>query len=192
MPDIKQITLPSVGGQAPNTYYLRDSRVDTLISQVTRWVGVTTTPLSDGSTASVIVINNVEHTAVNGDIASYNNMEFIYNSETANPAIWQEFGSTGALKALAFKDSVAVSTVVPATFSTNLTMTAGGTDTVTGVTNAGSMPTFTVSNEVLTITAGSVPTLDTQKTFKTEDTGYTASTTIASTANVAGSVSYTP
>lgn len=38
MADIKKITLPS-----GTTYDLRDSRVDSIISQGTRWVGVTTT-----------------------------------------------------------------------------------------------------------------------------------------------------
>ena len=37
------------------------------------------------------------------------------------------------------------------------------------------MPTYTVANEVLTITAGSTPTADTEKTFKTSDASYSAS-----------------
>jgi hypothetical protein len=52
---------------------------------------------------------------------------------------------------------------------------AGTTAKVTGITNVGSMPTYTVSNEVLTITAGSTPTADTEKTFKTGDASYSAS-----------------
>lgn len=197
MADIKQITLPS-----GTTYDLRDSRVDSLISQATKWVGVTTTEISDGSTTNVIVIGGVDHTAQVGDIASYNNMEFIWNG-----SLWQEFGSTGSLKTLAFKDSVAVSTVVPATFSTTGTVSAptisvasaGETGTVTGITDVGSMPTFTVTNEVLTITAGAVPTADSEKTFKTGDASYSASaptlsatTTTATTSNVAGTVTYNP
>ena len=197
MADIKQITLPS-----GTTYDLRDSRVDSLISQATKWVGVTTTEISDGSTTSVIVIGGVDHTAQVGDITSYNNMEFIWNG-----SLWQEFGSTGSLKTLAFKDSVAVSTVVPATFSTTGTVSAptisvasaGETGTVTGITDVGSMPTFTVANEILTITAGAVPTADSEKTFKTGDASYSASaptlsatTTTATTSNVSGTVTYTP
>lgn len=52
---------------------------------------------------------------------------------------------------------------------------AGTTAKVTGITSVGSMPTYTVSNEVLTITAGSTPTADTEKTFKTGDASYSAS-----------------
>lgn len=223
MPDIKQITLPS-----GTTYDLRDSRVDSIISQGTRWVGVTTTEISDGSTTSTIVIDGTSHAAEIGDITSYNNMEFIWNGTK-----WQEFGSTGSLKALAFKDSVAVSTAVPATYTTTFTgkqksvsvsgtttgsvtetkgsveiktkssgtnsytpagsvstptisvKTAGTTAKVTGITGVGTlpsctMPTYTVANEVLTITAGTfsagtLPTADTEKTFKTGDAAYQSS-----------------
>ena len=229
MPDIKQITLPS-----GTTYDLRDSRVDSIISQGTRWVGITTTPISDGSTTSTIVINGVDHAAEVGDIAGYQETgkqqeEFIWSGTN-----WQEFGSTGSLKALAFKDSVAVSTAVPATYSTTFTgknksvsvsgtttgsvsetksavevktkstgtnsytpagtvtaptisvASAGSTASVTPFGSAGSLPsctlpTYTVTNEVLTITAGSfsagsLPSGGTAVTVKTGDASYTAST----------------
>lgn len=107
MPDIKKITLPN-----NTTYDLRDSRVDSIISQGTRWVGVTTTAISDGSTTSTIVIDGDSHSAEIGDICSYNNMEFIWNGTK-----WQEFGSTGSLKALAFKDSASGTVAVPATYT---------------------------------------------------------------------------
>ena len=256
MPDLKKITLPS-----GTTYDLRDSRVDSIISQGTRWVGVTTTALSDGSTTSTITISGESHTAEIGDIASYNNMEFIWNGTQ-----WQEFGSTGSLKALAFKDSASGTVDVPTTYTTTFTgkqksvsvtgtttgsvsvtkgivtvskassgtatytpagtnaasnvsgscsvtpsgsistglgtanytpegtvskptisvKTSGTTAKVTGVTNAGTLPsctlpTYTVANETLTITAGSfsagaLPTLDTEKTFKTGDAAYESTT----------------
>lgn len=52
---------------------------------------------------------------------------------------------------------------------------AGATSTVANVTDVGSMPTYTVSNEVLTITGGAVPTTS-NVTVKTGDASYTAST----------------
>lgn len=123
MPDIKQLKLPN-----GNTYDLRDSRVDSIISQGTRWVGVTTTALSDGSTTSSIMIDGASHTAEIGDIASYNNMEFIWNG-----TIWQEFGSTGSLKALAFKDSASGTVAVPKTYSfTGSAASVSVTGTTTG------------------------------------------------------------
>lgn len=122
MPDIKQVKLPN-----GNTYDLRDSRVDSIISQGTRWVGVTTTALADGSTTSTIVIDGTSHTAEIGDIASYNNMEFIWNG-----TVWQEFGSTGSLKALAFKDSASGTVAVPKTYTftgTSANVSVSGTTT---------------------------------------------------------------
>lgn len=257
MPDIKQVKLPN-----GNTYDLRDSRVDSIISQGTRWVGVTTTALSDGSTTSTIKIDGADHTAQVGDIASYNSMEFIWSG-----TIWQEFGSTGSLKALAFKDSASGTVAVPKTYSftgsaasvsvsgtttgsitptksavtvskassgtatytpqgsnaassvsgscsvtpagsisvgtgtanytpkgsvsgscgapTISVKTAGSTASVTPFGSAGSLPsctlpTYTVANEVLTITAGSfsagsLPTAGTAVTVKTGDAAYQAS-----------------
>lgn len=221
MADIKKITLPS-----GTTYDLRDSRVDSIISQGTRWVGVTTTALADGSTTSTIVIDGDSHSAEIGDIASYNSMEFIWNG-----TVWQEFGSTGSLKALAFKDSASGTVAVPATYtftgtSTSVSVsgtttgsvsetkstvtvspadsgeatytpqgsvsaptisvaTAGSTTSVTPFGSAGSLPsctlpTYTVSNEILTITAGSfsagtLPSGGTAVTVKTGDASYSAS-----------------
>lgn len=73
-----------------------------LLSGAAHYLDVTTTPLSDGATTNPIVINGVEVTAKAGDVAVYSNMEYIW-SEVAGK--WREFGSTGSLKALAFKDS---------------------------------------------------------------------------------------
>ena len=256
MPDIKKVKLPN-----GNTYDLRDSRVDSIISQGTRWVGVTTTALSDGSSTSSIMIDGVSHTAEIGDIASYNNMEFIWNG-----TVWQEFGSTGSLKALAFKDTASGTVAVPKTYTfagtaTNVSVsgattgsvsvtksavtvskassgtatytpqgsnaassvsgscsvtpsgsisvgtgtanytpagsvsgscgaptisvkTAGSTTSVTPFGSAGTlpsatMPTYTVANEILTITAGSfnagtLPSAGTAVTVKTGDAAYQA------------------
>lgn len=74
-----------------------------------------------------------------------------------------------------------------ATAPTISVKTAGTTDKVTGITSVGSMPTYTVSDEVLTITAGATPTADTEKSFKTGDAAYQAGTS-----TVSGSCSVTP
>lgn len=74
-----------------------------------------------------------------------------------------------------------------ATAPTISVKTAGTTGKVTGITSVGSMPTYSVSNEVLTITAGVTPTADTEKTFKTGDATYQAGTS-----TVSGSCSVTP
>lgn len=195
MPNIKQITLPN-----GTIYDVRDSRVDDLISQVTRWVGVTTTEIYDGSTTSVIVIDGEDHNAENGDIASYHNMEFIWNNTIEVPK-WQEFGSTGSLKALAFKDSVAVSTQVPATLTTQFTgksatLSVSGTPEgsistpVISISSAGETgivkePSFTVADEMLTVSFR-------DKIFKTTDANYSSSTPTFTGEVMTATGSYTP
>lgn len=76
--------------------------IDTIITEAMHFIGVTTTALFDGSTANPIVIGGNNVTAKSGDIAIYSELEFIF-SDTDNK--WREFGSTGSLKALAFKDN---------------------------------------------------------------------------------------
>ena len=156
------------------------------LSNATHWLGITTTSLEDGSTTNPITINGESVTAVSGDIVQDSNAnEFIFNGT----AWQQFGGSIGTLKAFAFADtgdvtltpagtnsSSAVSGTCSVTPSgtigvgsgtanytpsgsvsgTAVTLTSGS---VGSVTDAGSMPTFTVGSEILTITAGAVPTV---------------------------------
>ncbi len=46
------------------------------LSKLTKWLGVTTTPITENSTVNPIVISGVEVTAVSGDIAKYGDDEF--------------------------------------------------------------------------------------------------------------------
>ena len=59
------------------------------------WMGETTTPLVDGSTANPILVDGTSKTAVNGNITSYEGSEFIFNGTE-----WQEFGPVGGLAEL--------------------------------------------------------------------------------------------
>ena len=61
-----------------------ESEVDT-IESVKRYIGVTTTELIDGATTNPIIINGVNVTVVDGDAATYNGTDYIFNGE-----IWQE------------------------------------------------------------------------------------------------------
>lgn len=141
------------------------------LSNATHWIGVTTTALSDGATTNPITINGESVTAVSGDIVQDSNgTEYIFNGTA-----WQALGSSvGTLKAFAYADTGSV-TITPA--GTNASSSVSGTCSVTpsgsisgtdvtlsttsvgSVTDAGSMPTYTVSNGVLTIGAGVVPTV---------------------------------
>ena len=53
---------------------------------IVHYLGVTTTPLSDNSTANPILINGIDIYAENADWAVYNSKDYIFNG-----TIWQEF-----------------------------------------------------------------------------------------------------
>lgn len=204
MADLAKITLPS-----GTTYDLKDQGARDLIQELmnyTDYLGVTTTELVDGVTTSAnIVINGETVTAVAGNVATYNSDEFIY----ASTGVWQKFANLSGLGALAHKDSASTTytptgSVSQPTFSgTELTSTgkitpagtvaaptislasAGSTDTVNSITDVGTLPsctlpTYTVENETLTITAGSfstgtLPTKGEDLTVKVGDATYSAS-----------------
>ena len=64
-----------------------ESEVEELKS-ATRWIGVTTTALTDGATTKPIVIDGSNVNQRRGDVTSYNEIEFVWNGSK-----WQEFGS---------------------------------------------------------------------------------------------------
>lgn len=59
-------------------------KVDVL-SSVKRYIGVTTTVLTEGTTTNPIIIDGQSITVINGDAATYNGVDFAFNGE-----IWQE------------------------------------------------------------------------------------------------------
>ena len=98
MADLSKFTLPD-GTQVD----LKDAWARTEIaklSQYTKYLGVTTTPLHDGSTDNPIIINGESVIAESGNITLYGNGEFIFDGTT-----WNMFGDLEALGDLAFKDS---------------------------------------------------------------------------------------
>ena len=179
-PTVYELTLPS-----GNSYYIADDevrdwvgdgstsgaekRISTLetevakLSNATHWLGITTTSLTDGSTTNPITINGQSVTAVSGDIVQDSNAnEYIFNGTA-----WQALGSSvGTLKAFAYADTGDV-TITPkgTNASSSVSGTCSGTavtlttGSVGSVTDAGSMPTYTVSSGVLTIGAGATPTV---------------------------------
>lgn len=102
---ISQIKTPN-----GSVYDIKDAEARELISALgnpLKYKGRTTTELTDGSTTNPITINSESYTAVAGDVVTYlpsgagaRELEFVFDG-----TYWQEFGSTGSLKALAFKDS---------------------------------------------------------------------------------------
>ena len=144
---ISEIELPS-----GTTYKVKDEEA----RNAKAWLGITTTPLTDGSTTNPITIGTSSVTAKSGDITSYQETEFIFNGSK-----WQEFGNLSDLGSLAYQNSASGTFTPEGNVSKpSVTVTESKTD-IPNVTNVGSMPTYTVSGEKLTISAGSTPTLGT-------------------------------
>lgn len=104
MADISKITLPS-GSQ----YNIKDAQaradiatIQGTITGAMSYLGVTTTAITDGSSASTIVIGGENYNAAAGSVVIYGDKQFVFSS-TDNK--WHEFGDMGSLKALAFKDN---------------------------------------------------------------------------------------
>ena len=213
MADISKITLPS-----GNTYNFKDQEARDLISDLsspTSYLGVTTTEITDGSTVSPITIGDKSVTPKSGNIVAYGNSEFVWSDVEKK---WREFGSTGSLKALAFKDSASASytpagsvsqptfTGTKATISTDYTpagTVAAPTLTVTANTasvkpfgSAGTLPSFTasVSGETLSLSfsAGTLPTAGTAVTVATGIKSATATAPAFTGTKATISADYTP
>lgn len=155
MADISKIKLPT-----GTTYDLKDAqarsdieRIEELIVGGTHFLGVTTTPLTEGATTNPITIDGKSVTAVSGDIVIYQSLEFIF-SDYDNK--WHEFGSTGELGDLAFKDS-ASGTYTPSGSVSQPTFTGTqGSVSVSG-TPSGSVTISTAASGTANYTpAGSV------------------------------------
>jgi len=144
MPNKKYLSKIVKGG---NTLYIKDEQawsdieeIRGLIANGTHWIDATTTEISDGSTTNPITVDGKSYTAVAGDIVSYGNMEYIFSKS----GVWREFGSTGSLKALAFKDSASATYTPAGTNAASAVSFTGGTDGdfVTGYNNDGVAPSF--------------------------------------------------
>ena len=126
------------------------SDIKTAITGAMHYAGVTTTEISDGSTTGTITIDGESYTAKNGDVVIYGELEFVWNGSK-----WQELGSTGSLKALAFKDT-ASATYTPAGTNADSAVSFTGQTTgnfVTGYDDDGVAPSFTEG----AFDAGSLP-----------------------------------
>lgn len=105
MADLSKITLPS-----GSTYNIKDADARERISALesyTNYLGVTTTPIEDGSTTNPVVIAGESITAKHGEIVNYGSGEFIWNGNIQTPC-WQEFGDMSALGDFAYVDTGAL------------------------------------------------------------------------------------
>ena len=172
-PEISKITIPTSGGSSA-TYQFKDEVARASAAGGIQLKGTTTTALTDESTTNPITINGESYTAVNQDAVFYGKKEFVFDG-----TMWHEFGDMSGLGDLATKDSVTGSaTYTPAGSVSTPTISvssAGSTTSVTPFGSAGSLPTYTVADETLTITAGTLPSGGTAVTVKTGDASYSSS-----------------
>lgn len=159
MADISKIELPS-----GSTYDIKDATARELISSLSgalTYLGTTTTALTDGCSTSPITIGSTSVTPKAGDVVAYGNSEFVWSAAESK---WREFGSTGSLKALAFKDSASGSytpagSVSQPTFTgtektISSSFTPAGTVAISkGTGTANYTPEGTVSAPTVTVTA---------------------------------------
>ncbi|MGN0508558.1 MAG: hypothetical protein ACI4GX_04940 [Ruminococcus sp.] len=158
MADISKITLPS-----GTTYDIKDAVARELIASLSgalTYLGTSSTALTDGCSTSPITVGDTSVTPKAGDVAAYGNSEFVWSAAESK---WREFGSTGSLKALAFKDSASASytpagavsqpafTGTKATISSSFTP-AGTVAISKGTGTANYTPEGTVSAPTVTVT----------------------------------------
>ena len=117
--------------------------LESSLTAAMHYAGKTSTALTDGSETSPIKLVtiadgtavNIDHTPEPGDVVIYQDKEFVY-SKKINGGVWNEFGSTGSFKALAFKDSASGSYTPAGTVSQPTFTGNQGSVSVSGVVNA--------------------------------------------------------
>lgn len=177
MADISKFVLPN--GEA---YDIKDAVARAAIGTISgamTYLGTTTTAISDGSTTNPITIGGKSVTPAAGDVVIYGNSEYVWSDTESK---WREFGSTGSLKALAFKDSASGSYTPAGTVSAPTVSVSVNTTSVKPFGSAGTLPsctlpemTATVSGETLTLgwtagtfSAGTLPSAGTAITVATD------------------------
>lgn len=131
MADISKIKLPS-----GSIFDIKDDiarkqlqDIKTNLSAGMHYIGTTTTELYDNINVASVVVDGQIVIAKSGDIVIYGDLQFIA-TVTDTATVWHEFGSTGSLKALAFKQNatgpvIAEGSVSQPTFSGNIMAATG-------------------------------------------------------------------
>ena len=193
MADLSKITLPS-----GTSYNLKDAKaredIAAIQSSITggiHYIGVTTTALTDGATTNPIKISNADVTAKSGDIVMYGELEFVW-ADSDNK--WHEFGSTGSLKALAFKDSASGSYKPEGTVSKPTFTGSSSNVTITSTTNTSGnyQPAGTVSKPSFTGASMTSTGAFTPEGSVTVTTNATANKTATVSKASSGTATYTP
>ena len=195
MAEISQITLPS-----GSVYDIKDAWARSQISAITGgdalvFKGASSTVLTDGGTENPTVGGNEITAKTVGDIYFYENKEYIWGPNPAHATdntkpenMWHELGSTGGLKALAFKDS-ASTTYQPAGTINTISFTGSALTMSTSYTPVGNVTVSVTSTASAQYAVSSTATGAT--TYKPAGS-VTSPTFTGTAANIAMSTSYTP
>lgn len=177
---MSKITLPvDINGTVTNVEFtIKDAearhKLDTMGTALL-WIGVTTTPISDGDPTNPIMVNGNPVTAVGGNMTAYNGIAYVWD---ADGNVWQNF-ATGTYGELAYKDYCQA--VYTPAGSVSITEGADTTDTIIPFGTAGTVPElyFTVSNGNATLhfDAGTAATAGQSKTVVTASGTRTATFT---------------
>ena len=146
-PLLKRITLPSgsVYNITDEAAWQAIQELQEMIAGVMHFRGRTLTEIYDGATTSPIILADDPenpYTPQSGDVVTYtpqgseHELEFAWTGHQ-----WQEYGSSGALKALAFKDTASGTVSVPQT----ATFTGSNLQSTGSYTPEGSVSTPTIS-----------------------------------------------
>ena len=177
----KTVTLPTITAK------------DLGIEQVMRFIGSSSTTLTDGATTNPIIIDSKSITAVAGDVVLSNGYEFVWIG-----AQWEQLGQEGSFS---LKTHSHTASYTPAGTVSTPTITVNASDTtINSITDVGTLPsasltdggailTGTISNgpnrtvtlsvnytaPALTFDAGSLPTKGSNVTVLTGITSATSS-----------------
>ncbi len=185
MAEISKIKLPS-----GTEYDIKDATARAAIAGGTSFLGVTTTALTDGSSTTTITIGGESVNAVNGGMVIYESKEFVYSSSDSK---WHEFGDTGDLKALAYKDTASGDFTPSGTVSKPTFTGSSSTVTITATDNSSGnyQPKGTVSNPTFTGTEASISSSATYTPAGSVGLTTENKTTTVSKAS-SGTATYTP
>lgn len=193
MADISQIKLPS-----GTTYNIKDatarqsiSDLESSLTGAMHYIGISTTAITDDGTQKP-TIDSTQKTLTADDagaVCIYGEKEYVWNGSK-----WQEFGSTGSLKALAFKDS-ASATYTPAGSVSQPSFTGSSstvTVTATANTSGNYQPSGTVSKPSFTGASMTSTGKFTPSGSVTVSTNATTNKTATVSAASSGTATYTP
>lgn len=189
MADISKIKLPG-----DNTVYnIKDATARTQISNLQTSVtgamhykGTSSTEITDGGTQTPTIGGTAIATAnlVAGDVVIYGSTgegsqnapkEFVWNGSK-----WEEFGSTGSLKALAFKDSATAAAQV-ITRKTDVAVNTASKYVATSATGGGAVTAGTAASCTFPELTATVATATETLEFTWTDGSFTANTPTAVT-----------